>query len=146
MTFSHVLDTDTLSELQKGNPRVASKLESAGPARVATTVVSAYEQLQGRFNQIRKAQQSRKAGQLPEAYLRLREAVDFFQRVPVLDYTAQAEQCHDELRSGGLTPQKVHALDLQIGCIALSLSAVLVTRNRRDFQHIPGLLTEDWTV
>jgi tRNA(fMet)-specific endonuclease VapC len=36
-------------------------------------------------------------------------------------------------------------LDTQIGAHAVSLGAVLVTNNVREFRRIPGLKVEDWT-
>ncbi|MFB2892246.1 type II toxin-antitoxin system VapC family toxin [Aerosakkonemataceae cyanobacterium BLCC-F50] len=36
--------------------------------------------------------------------------------------------------------------DLGIAAIAISRNGILVTCDRRDFERIPGLVFEDWTV
>jgi tRNA(fMet)-specific endonuclease VapC len=36
-------------------------------------------------------------------------------------------------------------MDLRIASVVLDHSATLITRNRRDFERVPGLMIEDWT-
>lgn len=35
-------------------------------------------------------------------------------------------------------------MDLRIACIALAHDATLVTRNTKDFAHVPNLKVENW--
>jgi predicted nucleic acid-binding protein len=37
-------------------------------------------------------------------------------------------------------------MDLRIASVALVSNATLLTRNLRDFRHVPDLAVEDWTV
>jgi tRNA(fMet)-specific endonuclease VapC len=41
---------------------------------------------------------------------------------------------------------KIGTMDLRIAAITLEHGGVLVTRNLRDFQRIPGLVVESWVV
>ena len=150
MTPRYLLDTDVLSLLQHNSEGVGKQIHAhilqVGPDSVGTSVVTVEEQLRGRFEQIRKAQASPKGNGLCAAYVHLREAVEFFRQVSVVDYTAEAHDCFTRLRGKGrLTPQKVKTHDLRIGCIALAHSLVVVTRNQSDSGKIPELVVEDWT-
>ncbi len=41
---------------------------------------------------------------------------------------------------------RIGTMDLRIAAITLAHSATLITRNRRDFEKVPGLNFADWTV
>ena len=41
---------------------------------------------------------------------------------------------------------KVRKTDLRIAAVTLENNGVLVTRNVRDFQHIPNLIIENWAL
>jgi tRNA(fMet)-specific endonuclease VapC len=63
-------------------------------------------------------------------------------RWSILSFTESAINRRVELRAPKLNVRK---MDLAIAAIALEQSAVLVTRNTRDFRRVPGLAVEDWS-
>ena len=66
-----------------------------------------------------------------------------FQTRPVLDYDARASIAFRELVSQKV---RIGTMDFKIAAIALSHDALLITRNVRDFDKVPGLRVEDWTL
>jgi predicted nucleic acid-binding protein len=61
----------------------------------------------------------------------------------VLDFSADAATEFQNLLKQKV---KTGTQDLKIAAIALSVDATLVTRNQRDFQRVPGLRIEDWSI
>lgn len=59
----------------------------------------------------------------------------------MLSYTPQAEVQYQEWRKQKL---RGSTHDLRIAAICLTHSVTLVSRNRRDFESIPGLSVEFW--
>jgi tRNA(fMet)-specific endonuclease VapC len=41
---------------------------------------------------------------------------------------------------------RIGTQDLKIASVALANNLILLTRNRRDFGRIPGLMLDDWSV
>jgi tRNA(fMet)-specific endonuclease VapC len=66
-----------------------------------------------------------------------------FASAPVVPFDAPVVARFDLLRRQRL---KVGTMDLRIAATALHHQLTIVTRNLKDFQRIPGLLIEDWTV
>ncbi len=135
-----ILDTDHISLHQRGHSGVVARIASLPAGSVAVTVVSLEESMRGWLAVVRRAQD---VEALQRAYGYLHAGWAYYRMRPVLPFTAPAVQEYLRLRQ---VTSQVGTQDLKIAAIALAQGAVLATRNRRDFQHILGLVTEDWTV
>ena len=65
------------------------------------------------------------------------------QYLNILDFTKEANNYYQELVQQKIC---VGTRDLRIAAIALSVNGIIVTRNYRDFEKIPNLSLEDWTI
>ena len=137
-----ILDTDHISELQRRNPRIIQRISGINPEHLAVTIITVEEQVRGRFDIIRRAEQTNNV-LLVQSYARLRETINFFKNLCVLDFDQEACNYYTELKRQKI---RIGTQDLKIASIVLSKQAILVTRNRKDFEKIPNLLIEDWTV
>jgi len=137
-----ILDTDHVSLIQREEQFVTERLNSINTSKVAVTVITVEEQMRGRLNRIRQASQSGKSEQIIFAYANLRKTVDFYRTRKLLDFDRAASTPYAELSRQKI---RIGTQDLRIAAIALSVDGILVTRNWRDFQRVPGLLLEDWT-
>lgn len=140
----YVLDTDHLSLLDRNHPLVVSRVfavEERSSDELFTTVVSLEEQMRGRLAQVRKL--AIDAQKLVLAYKRLATTFELFDGLDILDYDAEADNRFREFRRAGV---RIGTQDLRIASITLSNSGTLVTRNRRDFEQVKGLLLQDWSV
>jgi tRNA(fMet)-specific endonuclease VapC len=135
----YVLDTDTLQLFQDGNTKVVDRVRAVPPADRAISVVTVEEQLSGWYAQLRKAKDSKR---LAWAYSRLADTVRFLAFVQILDFDEPAIWRHQQLARLKL---KVRKMDLRIAATVLERHGILVTRNVRDFQQVPGLDIEDWS-
>lgn len=135
----YLLDTDHISLAQHQHPQIAAKILVTSPEQLAVSIVTVQEQMQGRLAQVNAV---RKTTELLPAYRLLHEAVTFFQTIRIIDFDKQAAAIFDNLRQHKI---RIGTLDLRIASIALATGATLVTRNRRDFEKVPGLTIEDWS-
>jgi tRNA(fMet)-specific endonuclease VapC len=135
-----LLDTDMLIHVQRGEPRIAKRFRSAAAEDLAITVVTRIEFLRARFDNVLKAAN---AAELESAQHRLNEADRFLSQWTVVDFDVAAREEFTRLvRIKGL--KKIGRADVLIASIALAQKAVLVTRNSRDFERVPGLPIENW--
>jgi tRNA(fMet)-specific endonuclease VapC len=127
-----MLDTNALSELVR-NPHgpLARKLTTLDPDAVCTSIVAACEL---RFG-------ARRKGSAP-----LTQRVEqLLQVLTVLPLDTPADEHYADIRASlerSGTPIGSH--DLFIAAHARSRGMTLLTRNLREFQHVPGLTVEDW--
>jgi tRNA(fMet)-specific endonuclease VapC len=97
--------------------------------------------MRGRFNIIRQAEGGRVSISLARADELLEDTFTDFQRLHILSYTPQVESPDQEWRQQGI---RLATHDLQVAAIGVGHAAILISRNRRDFEPVPGLVTEFW--
>ena len=135
-----VLDTDILSLYRRGQPLIVQRMLQQSLNTLATTAITVEEQLTGWYTLLRQAKDDQR---LTTAYERMTKTVRFFSRMQVLSFTMAAAARLAAFRKLKL---KIGTLDLRIACIALEAQAILVTRNRSDFDLVPELIIEDWSL
>ena len=136
----YLLDTDSLSLYQQGHPRVVQQMLLHLTHRLAISVISVEEQLNGWQTALRRA---RDAFGRANLYLRMVQAVQVLSGLSVIPFSVPAMTTHEDLVRRRLN---VGSNDLKIEAIALDTGAIVVTRNRRDFGRVTGLLLEDWSL
>ena len=129
----YMLDTDACIALIKRKPAaVIRRLSALAPGDAGISAVTLAEL---RFGVMKSAAVERNAAALD----------DFLLPLEIADFDAAAAEAYGRVRAGlekAGTP--IGPLDTQIGAHALSLGAVLVTNNVREFRRIPGLKIENW--
>jgi tRNA(fMet)-specific endonuclease VapC len=135
-----VLDTDVLTLHRTGHPKVLQQVNNHLQDDLAITAISVEEQLTGWYAQLRRA---KTRDQLARAYEQLAVTTAFLSQVTILSFPVPAILRYEQLLA---LKVNVGRNDLRIAAIALENGGILVTRNRRDFQRVPNLTIEDWSV
>jgi tRNA(fMet)-specific endonuclease VapC len=135
------LDSDLFTLFLQGHPAIAAKVSTVSQDELALPVVVVEEVMRGRLNAIRQAQSKKKVVELTEAYERLANSVEAAAHFPILNYTPEADVLTQQWRTQKI---KVGMQDLRIGAICVSQNIRLATRNRHDFERVPGLVLELW--
>lgn len=133
-----ILDTDHISLLQRNDPNVRQRLVTMNPNEIFVTVVTFEEQMRGRLSQVKKASSKEL---LISGYDALRETIEDYKSLNLLDFNAAAYACYMDLLRQKI---RVGTQDLRIAAIALSVNGIVVTRNQKDFGKVPNLQTENW--
>ncbi len=120
-----VADSDVLIDFFEDRPPLARLISRARAAReLATTAVSRYEVLVG--------------AESPEDEARFRAALDLIKTLPLdAEGAARAATVRRDLRSRG---SDIGMADSLIAGIVLAMGGELLTRNRKHFERVPGLV------
>jgi tRNA(fMet)-specific endonuclease VapC len=136
-----VLDTDHLTEYQKGTSAEAKRLKQrldVATEPYATTIISMEEIMRGWMAALRRVHEPRRQ---INAYEKLQQLFRFCATWNLLEWNAAAADEFDALKQAKI---RVGTMDLKIASICLANDATLLTRNIKHFSAVPDLQVEDW--
>jgi tRNA(fMet)-specific endonuclease VapC len=137
-----LLDTDHLTVLQvpdsERRQRLLARLALVTDELIGTTIVNVEEQMRGWLAAIAKDRQARRQ---VGAYRELGRLFDFFAAFSIAPFDDAAAAKCEQLRAQRV---RIATMDLKIAAIALMQAALLLTANRQDFEHVPGLRFANW--
>lgn len=136
----HLLDTDTLTHLYAGNPKVVERLRTVDDPDIGITIITKVEVLRGRIDYLLKAETGVELLKAQELLFRTEELLN---KLLIVSMSQVAAEQFERLR---VTPKlrKIGRADLLIASITLANRAILVTRNLRHFRQIPGIQVVNW--
>jgi tRNA(fMet)-specific endonuclease VapC len=139
-----ILDTDHVSLMLRNNRAVTDRLDLVR-SQTSVSIITVQEVFNGWVGQLNQPQNNREL--LLAKYRQFYLATELFRKVKILEFDERAYDCYKHLIEQNPALRK-HRLqqDMRIAAIALVHGATVVTRNRRDFGLVPGLLIEDWSV
>lgn len=130
MKPTYLLDTDTIVDALRGQRHIRAKIDGISPEDIAISAMSVSEL---RFGSIGRAASER----------RMIETAKFLDQVAVLPFTLSAALLHAEVRLA-LRHNPIGYADMIIAATALSVPAILITSNLREFERVPDLRIESW--
>lgn len=137
----YLLDTDTFSLWRQGNESLALRLRPAlANQSVGISVITVEEQLGGWFALLRRTKTTEQEARV---YSEISRSMQLFALIPVIPLSQASLQRFATLKTQKLN---VGSMDLRIASLALEIGATVITRNRRDYERIPSVQQEDWTV
>ena len=131
----YMLDTDTCSYIMKrSNPAVLNRLQQVPVSDACISVITKSELLYGVEISPRRQQDAT-------------ALLAFLAHVDVLDFPDEAATHYAKIRANLKTQgAMIGANDLFIAAHARSLGLTLVTNNTGEFERVPNLMIENWTV
>jgi tRNA(fMet)-specific endonuclease VapC len=138
-----ILDTDHVSLVLWNNRKVIDRLDLVR-LQASVSIITVQEVFNGWVGQLNQPQNDREL--LLAKYRQLYVATELFRKVQVLEFDGQAYDRYNQLMNQyPLLRKKRLQQDMRIAAIALVNGATVVTRNKRDFELVPGLAIEDWS-
>jgi tRNA(fMet)-specific endonuclease VapC len=139
-----VFDTDHLGILQRQSAphfgNLIHRISQYPQVTFFVTIVSFHEQVVGWNAYLARAKDS---SGVVRGYSKLEGILSDFSRSQVLPYSSAAADVFEELKKKRI---RAGTMDLRIAAIALANGMTVLTRNLVDFQRVPSLTVEDWTV
>lgn len=139
-----ILDRDHLGILQGPGSDTCSnilkRISQVSDSNVYTTIISFHEIVSGWTKYVK---QSNDPAKIVSGYARLEQVLKDFSCAQVLPFSFAASEVFEDLKR---TKIRVATMDLRIASIAISKQMTVVTRNTIDYERIPGLMLQDWTV
>jgi len=135
-----LLDTDILSLYQRNHPKVRAAVAAHAADVVSVSTVTVEEQIGGWSALARSAKTPQEH---EHAAMFLAALVVSWAGFALVPLTISAMSRFEALAKA---IRNVKRNDLRNAAIAVELGATVVTRNRRDFGRVPGLVIEDWSV
>jgi len=136
-----LLDTDTITLVHYGHPLLAQRLGLHPDSDIAVAAISIQEQMRGWLARLNRLSTP---PQLADWYdFLVNRMFPVWNRYVLLPFQVQAIMRFEHFKTLRLN---VGLMDLRIAAVAVEHGLTVVTRNQRDFNRVPGLVTEDWSV
>lgn len=131
--MKYLLDTCTVSDFVKGQPKVLARLKATPPNLVA---VSALTRMEVEYGLALNVERAKKLAPLLDA---------FFSTIATLPFDESDALAAAAIRAALKTQgQPIGAYDVLIAGTALARGLVVVTSNSGEFKRVSGLQLEDW--
>jgi tRNA(fMet)-specific endonuclease VapC len=135
-----LLDTDHLTLYQHDHPLLVQRFAAQPHGAIVVCPVNVEEALRGRLAKL--ARQLTGPARI-KGYEDLVATMEMFLEFEILPFDDLVEDRFQRLCALRL---RVGTADLKIAAVALTYRLTLLTRNRRDFARIPGLVLDDWSI
>ena len=135
----YLIDTDILSLFESGHEAVVKRIHEHSN-NIGTTVVTQAEVLRNRCERLLKANDEQQI-LLAQKWFDL--SMQVFGQILVLPFDERAsKEFLTLLQLKGI--RRIGRADMLIASIVLANKGTLVTRNRKHFDQVPNLITENW--